>query len=217
MKILILSDLHIGSRQSDVSVNTIHALVQKLTPSLVILAGDTLDLLANDNLIIKVNNECLHKAILLRGNHDLSISQKESTEFSINGKKAIVFHGHQYATKSIFDAKFWVRVNEFFIKTFKVNFQNIGRRTLSKDYPEGEYLPDLYEQRSKILEEYKNKDFDIVISGHTHYPEVTKFENFTYVNVGNWEWACIIDSDGIKLHRISELLSNAFPKDGKGK
>lgn len=52
-----------------------------------------------------------------------------------------------------------------------------------------------------------SKEYDSVICGHTHIPEVIKFENFTYYNCGDWVDSCtyLVEEKGeIKLLKWEE-------------
>jgi predicted phosphodiesterase len=203
---LLFSDLHLGSRQSTVTVESISGIIKKQNPTVVIYAGDTVDLFASvDNIkyldelkTIPVRN------IFLAGNHDPIKTFEQSVIFDLKGKKIKIFHGHN-------EESWWGRcidkpttkINEIVLRITKFNLQKWVRRVFAKDYGGKKYVPSLYKQMMRIIDKYKNGYFDVVITGHTHYIERRKIGKFLYINAGDWNnYAIIYETGDIFLDRI---------------
>jgi predicted phosphodiesterase len=211
---LVFSDLHLGSRQSTVTVEIISGLIRKLNPPVVVFAGDTVDLFASKNNLRYLDElkGIPGRKIFLSGNHDPIETFEESVIFDVNGKKIKIFHGHNEEPfyGRCFD---WpaTKINEFLLRIIKFNLQNRARSFWAEEHDGKKYVPYLYaemkniveKQITKIVDEYKNGYFDIVITGHTHYTERWEVGRYLYINMGDWNhYAIIYDSGDIALYRI---------------
>lgn len=191
--ILVFSDLHLGSKQSTFSIEKLNKLVALYNPIQIICIGDTTDLYISEKYK-KFYSEFPTNTLFLQGNHD-NIFPQQYCELTLYNKKIILFHGHQFAKNPFFE-KYTVKINEFFLRLLGINFQQLGRDIFGKQYPEGKFLPSLYAERTRLLTTYKEKNYDIVISGHTHYPEISEQEKFKYINVGYWDYCLLLNDDG---------------------
>lgn len=191
--ILVFSDLHLGSKQSTFSIEKLNKLVALHCPTQIICIGDTTDLYISEKNR-KFYSEFPMNTLFLQGNHDNIFSQ-QYYELVLNNKKIILFHGHQFAKNPFFE-KYTVKINEFFLRALGINFQQIGRDLFAKQYPEGKFLSSLYAERTRLLAAYGEKSYDIVISGHTHYPEISDQGKFKYINVGYWDYCLLLNDDG---------------------
>lgn len=208
MKTLVFSDLHIGSKQSNLSVDKVITVVCGENPNKVIFAGDTVDLsVCESNEILIWDLECELKrvgvkSVFINGNHEYGFFDLDGYSYKDNNKDIFIFHGHQYEPwiVEVIDP-ILIKINEFILNLTGFNFQYWFREKGEADFPEGRFLPKLYNQRAEVIK--KLKDYDIVISGHTHYPEVTEFEDDKiYANPGNWESYLIVNNGQVELRRI---------------
>ena len=203
---IVFSDLHLGSRQSTVTVESISGIIKKHNPTVVVYAGDTVDLFASVKNITYLDKlkAIPGKNIFLAGNHDPIETFEQSVIFDLNGKKIKIFHGHNeepwYARWSDWLA---TKINEFILQITKFNIQNWARRKFAKEFDGKKYVPYLYKEMMTIIDEYKNGYFDVVISGHTHYAERREIGKFLYINLGDWNnYAIIYETGDILLDRI---------------
>ena len=171
MKILIISDLHLGpcfKKQKEV-LDILSKPWDKI-----IVNGDLYELLGfqNKEEIEKEYKdifEILNKpnVIKLEGNHDLGQGALDYFFTLPNGKKVAVTHGHKYDDKT---SSSQVKLNIIFFNIFGIELRRIFK--CLKSYEECE---------KKIIEEYKTKS-DYLIIGHSH--QVWKKENV--YNIGDW-------------------------------
>ncbi len=203
---ILFSDLHLGSRQSTVTVESISGIIKKNNPAVVVYAGDTVDLFASEKNIkyldelkaIPVRN------IFLAGNHDPIETFEQSLVFDLNGKKIKIFHGHNEESW-LFRCldKPTTKINEIVLRMFKFNIQKCLRCLFAKEYDGKKYVPCLYKQMMRIIDRYKNGYFNVVITGHTHYTERREKEKFLYVNAGDWKnYAIIYETGDISQSRL---------------
>jgi len=199
MKRLILSDLHIGSRNSNES-----ALLDFLSENdcdELILAGDIIDFIR----IPSFTNKSYHlfniienfqgDIIYIVGNHDISfrglvgksafgVQFVDKYEFIDGPRKYRVEHGDKYET-GIVQWKFLMKIISI--------FQEFLERWLETDL--GDWKQKLLSNKRKLRRIWDiiewNEDADVFIMGHTHLPEVLIWvdENEqikTYANTGDW-------------------------------
>lgn len=205
MKVLVFSDLHIGSIQSSATCESIKDICIKENPDEVVFAGDTFEFLVSKEnsffnyLVLRVLL-AKFKVVFLKGNHDTQIGKLEYN-LEINNKKVKIIHGYEFeAPCTLFCDPILVPINEFILKYFKVNIQQFLRKITSKQYPEGIFPKKLYKQRCKVIK-YLRGDVDILISGHTHVTEITRYSDFTYANAGNWENYLVLDEEGVRIEK----------------
>ena len=126
--------------------------------------------------------------------------------FEYCGKKFLVVHGHIFdnlESSVLVRSLYWI--NDKIVKYLKVNIQDGLRSLTSKRYTEGKYAKSLYESRSRLIKYFMSTEYDVIISGHTHYPELTTIMDKTIVNTGFWDNYTIINDDGsIEVHTIKE-------------
>jgi len=202
--ILVFSDLHLGSLRSNIRLEDIENIVNKIQPDTIIFNGDTIDCMVYEDFNdLKDELKKLGNCVFIRGNHDENVGEHDNVYYTINNKRIKIFHGHSYGSGLRFLDKISTKINEWILKYLKSDLQLFFRRILSKQFKEGRYIQYLYNQRCELIEEFEKLDYDVVISGHTHYPEHSKQQNFTYINVGNWKnYVTIDDESNITLHYI---------------
>jgi UDP-2,3-diacylglucosamine pyrophosphatase LpxH len=116
-----------------------------------------------------------------------NINLYNSLVLKLNDIKVKVIHGGQF-DYTITKCRFLMRLSYFFqriILSFigKSAFK-LFRISIAKILGKDKGL--LQSIRNEILNYYKD-DFDAVIIGHTHFPEIIKLDNnFIYMNVGDW-------------------------------
>jgi len=194
---IIISDVHIGSPQFN-QYNLFIDMIKNIKTRNIIINGDLFDLWANpkmDYLTIyrelkKITNADIHYII---GNHDFIVNKYIPTlkymNICVDGKNIKITHGHKYDSvcKKPWLDKLIVKINIFFLKIFKIDLQYLGRKLFAKNYPEGKFLPSLYNLRLKAIENIKKEGYDGCVLGHIHYPEKKLLEgNFIYTNSGDW-------------------------------
>jgi predicted phosphodiesterase len=203
---VVFSDLHLGSRQSTVTAESISGIIKKHKPPVVVYAGDTVDLFASEKNIRHLDElkAIPIRNIFLAGNHDPIETFDQSVIFDLNGKKINIFHGHIEESwwGRCFD-KPTTKINEIVLRITKFNLQKWVRRVFAKEYDGKKYVPSLYKQMMRIIDKYKNGDFDVVVTGHTHYTERREIGKFVYINLGDWNnYAIIYETGNIFQYRI---------------
>ena len=185
--ILVFSDLHFGSLQSNITIEKLKKIVEEENPVLVIFAGDTVDLYVKRENIkyLEMITRVVPQAYFLKGNHDPLIKIQHK-DLRVNNVKIKVMHGNEFDKTPSWLDNIMVKINEFVLKYTGFNLHSFLKRILEKQFPEGKFYPPLYKVREKTINKYKNL-VDIIIVGHTHYAEISRHENLTYVNVGDWK------------------------------
>jgi len=205
MKILFLSDFHLGSPLFK-SENEIISLLND-DYDMVFLLGDTIDTWEGDmwSIVIK-NNMLLRKLnslpnlIIIKGNHDPNLIDLESVfpakevtwsyEFEDNGKKGIVVHGDEFdhtVTKYSWVARLFWPIN-WLLERVDINIKAFFRETYHSlaAKREKKYYNDLIlDVEKELVNKYKHR-YDYIVIGHTHLPKLIVEDDYTYVNCGDW-------------------------------
>jgi UDP-2,3-diacylglucosamine hydrolase len=139
----------------------------------------------------------------LAGNHDFALGpflrdimglhiHQEHFETVIQGKKVHLYHGDGLIKKDVgYRIMKKILRNPFNQRLYKLLHPDIGvplalffsgnSRTMLSNWLTEEKLAEYRRSAERYLESN-----DIVIFGHTHKPEITKFGDKTYVNTGEW-------------------------------
>lgn len=207
MKILFLSDLHLGSPLfSNESKSIIMALLDKEYDK-IFLVGDIIDCWEEDlttiglsyfKLFAKLNK--LDNVVVLKGNHDPSLADLQNffpfkevvTEYELyDGEKSmIIVHGDEFDSlvrKYSWIAKIIFPIHWFF-ERFGINLKGYFREKLYSIAAKknDSYYEDLVlDMETKLVGKYKDL-FDCIIVGHTHFPKKVEGDDFIYVNCGDW-------------------------------
>ena len=203
MKIVVISDTHIGSRQSNVTIDDIEKIITSENPNLVVFNGDVIDLLVGkkslEHLVDLKSRWFRTKTIFLDGNHD-ECYDEQRLFLRVDGKLIWISHGHEYENFlfRLIDP-ITVKINELFIRMFGINMQKNIREGLVVQYPEGRFTPHLYKQRQLAMKRFAIAD--IVVCGHTHYGEVTKVGDKIYANCGCYGSYIVIENGEVSLMR----------------
>ena len=205
MKLLFLSDLHLGSPLFESEAEIINLLSKDYDQIYII--GDLLDVweddlasVVSDNMSIINRIHTLDNVIIIKGNHDPSLVELEGVfpkknvyyqhELGIGDKKCIVAHGDEFddlIRKYSWLAKFSWPINWLFERVginlkgfFRKLFYSVSAKRKKK------YYNDLVlNMEEKFVDCYKD-EYDYMIVGHTHFPKITKGNDFTYINSGDW-------------------------------
>ena len=134
------------------------------------------------------------------GNHDFAIGgfmeekigvkvYPDGFRGEIQGKKLAVIHGDKLRGSQLLSR---ILRNQFLQFAYKILHPNIG-------VPLGEFISGLSRAHFKIhasdeiLEDYRkaakailSTGYDILVAGHTHVPELCRYDNGIYCNTGNW-------------------------------
>ena len=216
----IFGDIHIGDKRSDDSLNLLHKTLSGLDKKgTIILNGDCIDFIRCDKLdqrhfkffdvIGKFSN-----VIYIIGNHDYNAREKLKDrgflfvdEFALNDgyKKIKILHGNQadfFARKWPIISKVVIGINSFIYDITSLDIERQIKRI--------EFFRKLFfnKQENKLINKYK-KDFDCLISGHTHHCIYKEQElddrKFLYMNCGDWIDNCaygIINNGEITLMQL---------------
>jgi UDP-2,3-diacylglucosamine hydrolase len=158
------------------------------------------------------------------GNHDFAIGRfieekigvkvhPDGFRGEIQGKRLVVTHGDDLRGGKFLRLVLRNPVLQFVYKILHPNigvplgelFSGLSRRHL-KTYASEEILEDYRQAAKSIL----STGYDIFISGHTHLPELIRYDEGIYGNTGNWisRYSYLELSDGeINLRQYN-------PKDG---
>ena len=203
MKILIISDLHLGSRFSNEL--SILELLNTEDYDELILAGDIIDFIRIPKFTkntLKILNTIFNnfekkkqKIIYIVGNHDIAFTNfiesdianiiefKKRYDFIDNNKKIRIEHGDDYDN---------IIIKWEFLMNIICVIANIFERFFNYDISKKwEQLRENTRDKINIYNIMnKNNDVDIFIMGHTHDPKIIT-KNFnttiqTYANSGDW-------------------------------
>jgi UDP-2,3-diacylglucosamine hydrolase len=216
MKVLLMSDFHLGSPLFK-SSEKITSLLTACAYDYIFLIGDLIDtwegslkniIENNADLINKINK--LDNVIIIRGNHDPSKEELsiifccdvfDSYELYLDNKKALITHGYEFddmvmkyswAAKTVYPIH-WV--SERLNLNLKGQVRELYCSVASKrDKP---YYKDLVlAMERKLVDKYH--EYDYVIVGHTHLPKITDIDGCLYVNCGDWihNMTCVLYENG---------------------
>jgi len=216
VKRMFISDLHIGYHLSNYKKAL--PVMEVENPNEIYLVGDILDLWRDSYYNIKKNYADFFnwikyvsknkKIYWILGNHDLMVPKREDTYSNIifttaidiilnDGRRLRIRHGHEYDGF----------VTRFYPLTVACTWiQESIYRWLHKDCEQkfslsskkqGWFYRHAIKKVRKIACEL-NKDSDIFIMGHTHFPEDTIVKGIRYINTGDWldDRSYIIEKDG---------------------
>jgi len=200
---IIISDTHIGDIHADHSLEKLFSFLYSLPTTInLVLNGDIIDIAKHSTFDDRHTKffsilQRFKKVIYLQGNHDWKLSKLPTlsnisyqNELIIKKDKIILIkHGH---VPTLFDAsiRFFIRTNKWIYKIFKINFQHVFGKLLSKS---------MLKRQEKYITSKANAD--ILITGHTHAPKIQKLHNKIYINTGDWvnekhRYYAIIDDNG---------------------
>ena len=216
---LVISDTHIGDRQSNKNLPKLFTLLEdysKKENCNLVLNGDIFDFaktLAFDerhriflSLIQKYEN-----VTYIEGNHDwfvsglrdvLPISFKKCVLLKLENKIIRISHGHQ-TDRMVMNMpklnRFLVKINSWFHDCSGIDVQHAARKTWLVQ----KLLLQRQENRLIRLEKVAN----VVIAGHTHRPCEREYKGIMYYNTGDWvekdhcSYVTISDNSNIELFR----------------
>ena len=218
MKLLFISDLHLGSPLFQAESKLLSLLSDSYDR--VFILGDILDVWeadlesiveSNKRIINKINE--LDNVVIVRGNHDPSIYKLSSIfnnamvsrayRYSVDGKIMIMIHGdecddlivkYSWLAKLLFPIhwvceRFGINLKGF----FRTLYYSVAMKVDKK------YYNDLVLDIEKdLVSKYKDK-CDYLIAGHIHVPKIVEKSNITYINCGDWVYneTYIIYEDGV--------------------
>lgn len=216
---VVISDTHIGDRQANKNLPVLFNFLEKLDKNItLVLNGDIIDFSKTfyfderHRIFLRIIQK-FNKVIYIEGNHDWFVSGlkdvfpklifKKQLLININSKLIRIFHGH---TLDFFCSKFprFVRsmtiFSDWVYKYTGINFQGLFYKHIQK------YFLKMKARKITRLEMCAN----IIITGHTHFPQKMVINNVDFYNSGDWldskNTACVIidDTGEIKLKLIGK-------------
>jgi len=196
MKAVIVSDLHIGSRYF--RAQHFETLLKSLPQGYdLVLNGDVANEIAGssdlgDQQVLELirQESFRRKVIWIRGNKDHNFEFSEPGKISFKrihtiGDRLLVTHG------DIFD-KIRPKIRFFFelLDHVRRMWEKLGGKQLSR--PQfARKLEALYRPYRKTIMQNavryaKEHGFEVVVCGHTHYPEDRIVDGIRYINTGGW-------------------------------
>jgi len=232
MRTLILSDLHLGSRHSNVAL--LNEVLDKEAFDRIVLNGDTihnvnLRKLTPQHWAMLERLRQLGKSrelILVRGNHDheidflpgstkdhlstanvlpalLGVPMLENYQLQVNGHHYLVMHGDRFDPTMNYPVVTEVAYLCYQFTT-KVN-KKLAKWLKKKSKRVGGLLEVV--RRNSIAHAQK-ENLPGIITGHTHFAEDVYMDDIHYVNSGSWtENPCsylIANQRDITLHHLSD-------------
>jgi len=204
--VLLISDLHLCDKTGadNFGVNQekkFITLLRNLYPDIIIFVGDTFELWQTDMETIFAAYQNLwqeleryeYKLIFIKGNHDWTIDEttfpyKVCTEFNFihGGKIYHCEHGHKY---DIFKHKWWI-LAAFFVNLYGYIERLIFRKKSKQElrlFKMQTKTPDNNRYEKAAQKMLRNKNYDVVVMGHTHQFVKRKYStNQLYLNTGTW-------------------------------
>jgi UDP-2,3-diacylglucosamine pyrophosphatase LpxH len=133
-----------------------------------------------------------HRLILVHGNHDsngeflsiiMGMDFVENYSFILNGKRFYLEHGDKF--------DHWIKHRPFITWMFTGLYFWVQRldksyhvsrmvKRMSKSWTDAKNIVS-----AKFIAKYRGK-YDVLLAGHTHFPEVVPFNEGTYINSGSF-------------------------------
>lgn len=198
MKILFISDLHLGS-----SLFKSEAKIMELLSGdydKIFIVGDVIDKWSDsiENIVInygeiifKINS--LDNVTIIKGNHDPDMGLLETIFYGVNvtdkyiDDDFVIVHGHEWDdTLKVGDLFF--PIHKFFSKfglNIKAFIRNIAYTLTAFFKCKDKDINLILDMEREIVSnclEYGN----VIIAGHTHIPKIVNSDSFIYVNTGDW-------------------------------
>jgi UDP-2,3-diacylglucosamine pyrophosphatase LpxH len=206
VKALIISDIHLGSESSKVKelIPRLEAKLQMGQVDILFLLGDIFQDInfrrlkkhhwSFLSLLRKYSDKI--EIVWIIGNHDIDLENVmahmvglktyEKYDFLQGDKKILLLHGHQFdsfITRHKITSKIFT---ELYLLLQKIPMLKSGIIKLINHF-EINYAGSRDEVKDGAIEYAKKHNYDIVICGHTHKPEIyVKDEDVVYVNTGSW-------------------------------
>jgi UDP-2,3-diacylglucosamine pyrophosphatase LpxH len=229
MRTLILSDLHLGSKNSHT-----HQLLETLTREpcdRVILNGDTINSLnlrkfkdRHWRVLDKLREMAKSReVVLVRGNHDydpraecngcygphqvlptlLGVPMVEEYKLAVGSRSYLVMHGDR------FDPTLnYTLVSEMAGWCYEVS-QKLNKKLAKWLKKKSKRWTGVLEWvRSRSVEHARKQGFEGIVTGHTHFADDLHIDGMHYVNSGCWtEPPCaylVADSAKVSLHEVAD-------------
>lgn len=207
MKILYISDIHLGNPLVDPSIDDLITLLTREDFTSIFLVGDIFDIWENSiteiqkkysKLIACINELALKKCVIMvKGNHDPSIEILREILYNVrtiaymySHNNDIVIHGDEF-DKLVTKYSWWAKVIwplQWFPERFGINVRYVIRNiyySIAAQKSKKFYNDLVTDIEIHLFNKYK-KNFDNIIVGHTHQPKIVVKDNKTYVNCGSW-------------------------------
>ena len=214
-KVVIMSDLHLGMRDS--SPKKILEFLDSIHTDLLILNGDIIDIDAlrrgskwknkHMKVLIKLLDMSRHTEIIyIRGNHDNDVKDlynsilgniKFMDEYIYNhdDKKMLIFHGDKIDVTVKY--KFLSQIGSIgYDLALRINtWYNRYRELTGKPYYSiSKVIKENFKKAVLFINDFeinaceyaKSKKCDSVICGHIHIPVIKKIDGINYYNSGDW-------------------------------
>jgi len=204
MKILFISDLHLGSPLFK-SEKRVMRLLKDGSYDKVIIVGDLFDswedckcyiLKKYKNLIAKINS--MENVVIIIGNHDYSTREMSNIfpnklihrEYKVD-EDTVAVHGDEF-DKNVDEYKwFWKYIAfpfHWVAESYGINLKYWLRETIhdiKRMRLRAPYDSLIFQAEKKLVNKYLHQ-YRNVVCGHTHLPKIVKDPYFTFVNCGDW-------------------------------
>ena len=179
MKVVLISDLHIGQIVGNRFLRNIVNIVNSLEPDLILIPGDIIDDNLDDNIHIKMGDilkelNPIYGVYASLGNHEFIGGQADEIEEFLNNANIIVLRDEALKV-----------ANSFYIigreDKASERFTNIPRRELSDIMLEVDRLSPIFMMDHQPVDIVVAKDegVDLQVSGHTHRGQIIPGRFFT--------------------------------------
>jgi UDP-2,3-diacylglucosamine pyrophosphatase LpxH len=232
MKTLILSDLHLGSRHSNIAL--LNEVLDRESFDRLILNGDTIHHV-NMRKMAMPHWQLLDRfreigksreLVLVRGNHDhgtdylpgtptdrlstanvlpglLGVPMREDYQLQVNGHRYLVMHGDRFDPTMSYPV---VTEVAYFCYQFTTKINKKLAKWLKKKSKKWGGLLEIVRKNS--IAHAQKGNIPGIITGHTHFAENLHEDEIHYVNSGSWtENLCsylLADEHDITLHHLPD-------------
>ncbi len=230
MKIVVLSDCHIGSPECN--SDAVLKFLSSVQCNRVVFAGDLWDYWETTDQQLRKEKETKNQIFQLTrrgiqveyvlGNHDEDYLKKPFMSLEIlpvvknweyvspGGKKIKIIHGHEFDKiykRHHFLYKLSAMVNATAGRVLGISLKTL-RKTCTDSRGTPEYGETVNEIHDDVRRYYGKRGYDAVIMGHTHSPILLpKTEKrIEFANAGDWKYNnsyLIIDGDDISLRFLN--------------
>ncbi len=226
MRIIIVSDAHVGSPESNLC--SFNKFLSTLECDRLLLAGDLWDYWEASDSDLRKHVETKKqifglvqrgvKVEYLLGNHDLEYPNKplmsdtalpvvQDWEYTTPaGKKIKVIHGHEFDKiykRHMLLYKLASMVNATAGRVLGISLKTF-KKTVTNSRGQPKYSDIVNEIHDDVRRYYKKRGYDAVIMGHTHAPTYVpaKGERIEFANSGDWKFHnsyVVIDGEEISV------------------
>ncbi len=216
MKIIIISDLHLGGHHT--RARALLMFLSSLPPdATLVLNGDTLDharkhMPPEHGQVLERLRELsrTQPVIWLPGNHDEDVVLPDPAGIRFQadhaiGKRLYLAHGHHFDNILVKNRKFFTMLRKLYDLRVHLGLKPVHVAAVAKKFP---WLFRILcrSLAGNAVQHAREQGFAAVTCGHVHHAEDLMIEGIRYINTGSWTEDLLhyleVDEEGMRLVRV---------------